>query len=193
MAESFHLSFPFIFECDGHVYMCPESTGANDIRFYKCTDFPLQWELARTVMTDVNAVDTIVFERAGLWWMLTNINPARDGDFYSALFIYSSAHPLTGDWVAHSANPIIVDAHGGRNAGFLTDGDSMHRPGQCYGFDRYGKSLSINEIVTLTTDAYVERTSIKILPDFFPSIYGVHHIHGLTNMTVFDFLTKTRS
>ncbi|MGE8590041.1 MAG: hypothetical protein ACN6OD_11700, partial [Alcaligenes sp.] len=54
----YHLSFPYIFEHDGVTYMVPETCGNRSIELWKCTEFPLKWELDVTLMTNISAVDT---------------------------------------------------------------------------------------------------------------------------------------
>src|SRR5437660_2009869 len=41
LSEPFHLSFPYLFEYQGELYMCPEAQGSRQIRIYRCTEFPL--------------------------------------------------------------------------------------------------------------------------------------------------------
>src|SRR5260370_22283039 len=55
LQEPFHLSFPFLFEYQGELYMCPESCASRQIRPYRCTEFPLKWELQKTLMRGVSA------------------------------------------------------------------------------------------------------------------------------------------
>ncbi len=42
--EPYHLSFPFIFEEDGDIYIMPESNRGNCLSKYKAIDFPDKWE-----------------------------------------------------------------------------------------------------------------------------------------------------
>ena len=39
LEDEFHLSYPFIFERDGELFMCPETHATNDIRVYRCRNF----------------------------------------------------------------------------------------------------------------------------------------------------------
>ena len=47
LEESFHLSYPYIFEHNENLYMCPESNNNKDIRLYKCKEYPMKWELEK--------------------------------------------------------------------------------------------------------------------------------------------------
>jgi hypothetical protein len=188
--ETFHLSFPYLFEYGGNLYMCPETSGNNDIRIYRCVDFPLRWQLEKTIMKDILAVDSMLFEKDSKWWMLTNIDPLQSGDFLE-LHIFSANSPLDDMWKAHSQNPIYVDASCARNAGLVKDGGRLFRMAQAQGFDFYGKSVSINEIVELDENAFVEQRIRTITPTFRKGIAGTHHLHSNGSVTVFDFSRVT--
>ena len=41
--KSHHLSYPFIFEFENNLYMCPESCEKQSIDLYVCEEFPLKW------------------------------------------------------------------------------------------------------------------------------------------------------
>src|SRR6185503_15373708 len=146
LAEPFHLSFPFIFEHQGELYMCPESAESRQVRVYRCTKFPLKWELEKIIMEGASAADTMLIPYAGKWWMLTSIDESGTGDYCSELFLFSSDSPLSTAWVPHPQNPIRIDSCGGRNAGVIIEGDKIFRLAQSQGFDRYGHSLLINKI-----------------------------------------------
>lgn len=70
LQEPFHLSFPYVFKCEGQLYMCPESNEASQIRVYRCVEFPLRWELDTVIMDGVAACDTVLFEddQYGFQW-----------------------------------------------------------------------------------------------------------------------------
>jgi hypothetical protein len=185
--EGFHLSFPYLFEHRGELYMCPESSGNRDIRIYKCIDFPLGWKLEQIIMKDVSAVDTMLFEKDGKWWLLTNIDPAQLDDFQLELCIFSANSPFDDEWAPHPRNPIFVDASRARNGGLIKEGDRLFRVAQNQGFDFYGKSISVNEIIRLDDSNYIEERVCAVTPTFQRGIAGTHHLHSDGKLTVFDF------
>jgi hypothetical protein len=193
LEEGFHLSFPYLFEYCDELYMCPESSENGDIRIYKCVDFPLRWKLQKIIMKNVSAVDTMLFEKDGKWWMFTNTDPARFGDFQLELRIFSADSPFEDQWVPHPQNPIFVDASRARNAGLVKDGDRLFRVAQRQGFDFYGKSASINMILKLDESDYVEHRVCAITPTFQRGILGTHHLHSNGQTTVFDFARLSRA
>jgi hypothetical protein len=187
LEEGFHLSYPYLFEYKGDLYMCPETSAARQIRVYKCVEFPLRWKLKSTLMKGVSAADTMLFERGGRWWMLTNIDPAGWGDHSLELHVFSAKTPLDADWRPHAGNPYFVDAGRTRNGGMVRDGDRLFRVAQGQGFGMYGKRTTVFEIVELNDELYEERPVCVITPTFRPKIFGTHHLHSDGAMTVFDF------
>jgi methionyl-tRNA formyltransferase len=192
IAEPFHMSFPFLFRFDGRLFMCPEIHASREIRIYQCEKFPLEWKLAKTIMKDVSAVDTMIFEHCGRWWMFTNIDPlGAKGDQCAELEIFHSENPLSDRWIPHKKNPIYVDSSRARNAGLLFDGTRIYRVSQRQGFDIYGKGISINRIVILNQEEYKEIDEHSIEANFFPGIQGSHHFHSNGLFTAFDYVEFT--
>jgi hypothetical protein len=189
LTEPFHLSFPFLFEYEGELYMCPECEQAKEIRVYRCVSFPYKWRLERVIMHNVSAVDTMLFQKDGRWWMLTNLDDAGIGDYCSELYLFHAKSPLAGEWTPHPQNPIKVDCLGGRNAGLLIEADRICRVGQCQGFDQYGKGLYIFEIESLNEEIYREKLLWVLEPDFKRRMLGIHHLSCLDDITVFDSAT----
>ena len=186
LQEPFHLSFPFLFEYQGELYMCPESCASRQIRVYRCTEFPLKWKLEKTLMDGVSAVDTLLFPKGGRWWMLTNIDDSETGDHCSELYLFSADSPLSTTWVPHRQNPILVDSIGGRNGGLIVDGEKLLRLGQCQGFDQYGESLRVYEIKEVSESRYAEELVAEIKPNFRKGIVGTHHLSTDGTTTVID-------
>lgn len=185
LKEPFHLSYPFLFWDGDTLYMCPETAGARQIRLYKCTGFPLQWELDCVLIDDVNAVDTSIFRKSGKWWMMTSIKPGSVGGT-SALHIFHSETPR-GPWIPISPGPVFVDAARGRNGGLLRHGDDIYRVSQCAKFGEYGSSATIHRIVRLDEEGYEEVQVQTVEPGFFPGSRGTHHLHNVDDLLVYDF------
>jgi len=189
--ESFHLSFPYLFEHGGALFMCPETSANRTIQIYRCVEFPLRWALEKVIMRDVTAVDTMLFERDGKWWMFTNIDPAGFVAF-PELSIFSADSPFAEHWTPHPQNPVLVDASRSRNGGLVRDGAGLFRVAQAQGFDFYGKSTIVNEITALDERAYAERTVRAVTPAFRPGVHGTHHLHSDGATTVIDLARLVR-
>ncbi|MGE3922400.1 MAG: hypothetical protein AB7G13_05630 [Lautropia sp.] len=187
LAEPFHLSFPYVFEFEGQLYLCPESQAAAEIRIYRCLEFPLRWTLCATPMRGVDAVDTMIFRHGGKWWLATNIGRGSADEHYSELHLFSADHPLHGGWVPHPHNPVCIDSRKARNGGILRDGEVLFRIGQRQGLDQYGRAVSLNRIESLSETDYLERTERSLSAGFVPRGVGLHHMHSNGAWTVFDF------
>ena len=184
--ESFHMSFPFIFEYQKELYMIPETGEANSIRLYKCVDFPLKWKYQKNILNNVNALDSMIFLHKQKWWLLFNVDGA------SLLYAFYSDNPLSDNWTPHKLNPLIFDSTIARNGGILNiNGDSPIRVRQKQTFNFYGKSLTLSKIVNLTPSSFSEKNIGQILPDFFKNINGCHHIHSNEKFTVYDYVKTT--
>lgn len=190
--EPFHLSFPYVFKYQDELYMCPETSGAREIRIYKCLEFPLKWKLEKTLVRDIAAVDNMIFQQGDKWWMLTNIDPLQKNDHCTELLLFSADSPLSESWKPHPQNPLVIDPRKARNAGLLRHENKLFRVSQVQKFGVYGAGSQIHEITELTETLYSEKLISTQEPHFFEGIYGTHHLHGEGALTVFDFCRKTK-
>jgi methionyl-tRNA formyltransferase len=188
LEEPFHLSFPFLLEQDGELYMCPDTHEAREIRLYKCTEFPLTWELHRVLKNNVSATDTMIFKRDGKWWMFTNVDSSPLGDHCSELHIFSADAFDSTDWRPHPLNPVMIDSTRARNGGLLFDGETAFRVFQVQGFDRYGEAMGIAEIKTLDAEHYAEAPLCTMPARFMPGLEGAHTYSYTPGLLALDFV-----
>jgi hypothetical protein len=99
LAESFHLSFPYVFKAGSDYYMVPESKKAGEIRLYKSLAFPMRWRFERSLIQGEFS-DATPFHWQKRWWIFANRAP------YS-LMIFSSTN-LRGPYTEHPASPIFA-------------------------------------------------------------------------------------
>ena len=187
--EPFHLSFPFLFKYQNDLYMCPEASESGQIRIYRSTELPLKWELHSVVMENVSAVDTLIFEKEGRWWMLTSMDQSGTQDYFSELYLFSSDSPLDTHWVPHPRNPIRIDAYGGRNAGLIVEGEKLFRIAQRQGFDRYGEGILVYEIKDISESTFAEELVMEINPTFRTGLLATHHLSTDGKTTIIDHLS----
>lgn len=193
LEEDFHLSFPFVFENDNNVYMIPETSQINEIRLYKCSEFPKNWKLEKILMKGVSAVDTMLIKKDLTWFMLTNICSPNIGDHQSELHIFYSDNFLSNDWKPiHQGNPVIFDSNNARNGGMFFLNSKLYRVNQIHGKAHYGKSFGINEVISLDKNIYVEKRVKNIEPNFKKKIIGTHHFNANLDFTVIDYAKKLR-
>lgn len=154
LAESFHLSYPFVFEWEGACYMIPESHQARSIRLYRADPFPTGWTLVATLLEGQAFSDATLFRHERRWWLFTETSEPRRHD---TLRLFHS-DDLLGAWTEHSASPLVSgNPLVARPAGRVvaTDGALLRFAQACA--PRYGVSVNAFEITTLTTTAYAER------------------------------------
>ncbi len=191
LTEDFHLSFPYVFRWKGELYMLPETHQAQQIRVYRCLEFPLKWELAAVLKDQVSAADSVVFEKDGRWWLLTNIDSSGGGDHCSELHVFWSDHPLSTQWTPHPANPVVCDAARARNGGFILEDGRVLRVSQMQAYGVYGSGYSVSEITTLSETDYREKTVCTKHPDGRTST-GAHHLSSTGRWSASDELRAPR-
>ncbi|MDE9466099.1 glucosamine inositolphosphorylceramide transferase family protein [Xenorhabdus bovienii] len=159
--KNYHLSFPYIFKINDELYMIPESSENNTIDLYKCIEFPYQWNKVRTLINNIQAVDTILIEKEGIWYLFTSekVCGAPYGD---ELTIFTSEDPLTLPFQRISNIPSIHDISLARNAGsiYKDSTGTLYRVSQDCS-RRYGYKVNIMRINQLSKDGYHEELISK--------------------------------
>jgi hypothetical protein len=160
LATSTHLSYPFIFEHAGELWMTPESIAAGSINLYRAIQFPHSWEFAATLVPGVVASDPTLIQHAGRWWMMATVRQ-ECGSLSDALYLWSSTN-LFGPWIPHRRNPVLIDIASARPAGRIVERDGrLLRPAQdCRG--GYGKALALAEITRLDDDAFEQNVLVTL-------------------------------
>ena len=98
--ESFHLSYPHVFEHRGVMYMTPESRQAGGILLYKATSFPQRWETVKMLVSG-DFADPSLFYYQGMWWIF-----AVEGGYSLAVYYADS---LEGPYTKHPMSPLYRD------------------------------------------------------------------------------------
>lgn len=162
LAEPFHLSFPYVFEENGKVYMLPETGGDKSIRLYEAEDDTLaKWKLVKELKEDAEPwYDSVIYKKEGKYYLFTGTDD--DVQQVEHLFVSDS---LVGPYTEHPMSPIYTGRDGGRNAGSIIEHEGkLYRPVQvCIG--GYGEQTSMMEIERLTPTEYKERRHKKDIID----------------------------
>ncbi|MDD1518972.1 hypothetical protein DAA51_19260 [Bradyrhizobium sp. WBAH10] len=152
LEEPCHLSYPFVIEDDGELWMIPESSTRGDVALYKCVRFPDKWERYATLLSGLELADVTITRHNGLYYLF---GAWRDGTagYSDSLAIYH-ADRLLGPWLPHASNPVLIDRASTRPAGnFVTLDNKLWRPVQdCT--DGYGAALALAEVVELSPTAF---------------------------------------
>jgi hypothetical protein len=186
LEKPYHLSYPFLIEDNGELYMLPETLANNTIELYKCIDFPNKWALEKVIMNNIKAVDSTLFKHDNKYWLFTNIEELNGTKMHSELHVFYSNSLLSDNWKAHQQNPITTDKSCARPAGnmYVTK-NRIFRPAQnCT--KHYGYAMNIKEITHLDTTSYVERLEQSIIPNWNKDMFSTHTINASKSVTVID-------
>ncbi len=156
LEEPWHLSYPFLIEWGGDIWMIPESSTNRDIAIYRAVDFPLKWERHAVLVSGVEAADATIVEHDGLLWMFAVIRDGIGG--YSDTLAIWSSRDLFGPWQPHAKNPVLVDDRTARPAGnMVRRGGVLYRPVQdCR--RAYGAALSFMRVTKLDHDDFAQES-----------------------------------
>ncbi len=184
-----HLSFPYVFEHGGAVWMVPESEQAGAVNLYRAARFPDQWVLERTLL-DLRAVDSVPFMHRDRWYMFTS-PVVVDGQAPFALLF--TAAQLLGPWSLHPAGCVSGDVRFARSAGsVIRDGERLIRVNQDCA-KGYGHSIRFS-VIELDEKTYEAKPYAQLLPEALGDIGGVHTYNRVGDWEVIDarrFLPKS--
>ena len=179
LTESFHLSYPYVFEADDGIYMIPETSQAEAVRLYRATRFPTEWEYVGDLLQGHPFADASVVRHQGRWWLFAETS----GDRNDTLRLYH-ADALMGPWQEHPQSPVVCgDAENARPAGRIIAADGrLFRFAQNCG-PAYGTDVRVREIVRLNTNEFAEQP-LGTGPILRPAradwnAGGMHHVDPL--------------
>ena len=190
----YHLSFPYVFEHNGDLFMMPETSENKRLEIFKCIHFPNKWELHRTAFDGEVIVDAFFHTDSNNdMWLFMNKLSAPNSEADSELYIYKVDSPELNTIESHKLNPVMIDARRARNGGSIfTYNGKTYRPSQSNTYGIYGRALNINEIEKLTMDSYKESTYVKVEPNFRKGVERIHHLHQIDDLYVFDAAFKLK-
>ena len=192
LEHSYHLSYPFLLEHDGQLYMLPESAQNRTVELYRCVRFPDQWEFVQNLMQDVYAVDATLIEYESKWWLFANVKQGEKASSFDQLFVFYADSPFATDWKPHPQNPVVSDIRYARPAGkIFFQGNELIRPSQDSSA-RYGYALNFNRIAKLSESEYEESCEARLEPPKGKKILATHTFNKAGEMTVIDAVMRRR-
>jgi hypothetical protein len=162
LEEPWHLSYPFLIEHDGELWMIPESSEHRDVALYRCIAFPNRWERHTTLLSGLELGDATIVRHNDRLYLF---GATRDGagGYSDTLSIFHAGH-LFGPWLPHDGNPIMVDRSSARPAGnFITIDGQLWRPVQDCS-DGYGAALGLAEITELSPASFRQTVRHTLRP-----------------------------
>ncbi|WP_193727631.1 glucosamine inositolphosphorylceramide transferase family protein [Paraburkholderia franconis] len=187
LERPYHLSYPFLFTYENHVFMIPETSENGTIELYRAIEFPTLWAFDTVLMSDVIAADTTLYHDGELWWLFTSIGD-KSSPNWDELSLFNATTPF-GKWTPHRLNPIVSDCRRGRMGGsiFRDAQQRLIRPAQdCE--REYGGALRFYEITELSSSSYSERLVSIRHP--FRGHHGLHTWNSAAEMSAIDMKTN---
>ncbi len=162
LERPYHLSYPFVFEHRGEVFMIPESSAERRVELYRASRFPDEWQLEAVLLDGLIASDATLLEENGRLWLFVCV-AVTHATMLDELHLFSAAE-LTGPWVPHPLNPVVSDVSRARPAGaILRWGSQLVRPGQDCS-RRYGGAVTFQAIDELSPEGYAEHEIARLDP-----------------------------
>lgn len=159
LREAFHLSYPWVLENNGHIYMIPETCGDRSVRLYEAanpelTEFKFIKKLLEQEEDDnirISYSDSSIVEKDGSYYLFTTVNCKGINQL---LLFYSDN--LMGPYLRHPRSPVCVSQRYGRNAGSLLEykGELYRVAQDCE--KRYGDNVHILKVKKLSLSEYAE-------------------------------------
>lgn len=192
LERPYHLSYPFVFEYEGELYMIPETASNRTIELYRCVEFPHRWEFQRNLMENVYAVDATLLERDGRWWLFANLREIDGASSWDELFVFHAEDFRTAAWTAHPRNPVVSDCKRSRPAGAFFEIDGrLYRPSQNCSV-RYGYGFNFSEVNVLTETEYEESVVTTVEPDWERDLRGTHTFNAAGRLHLSDAYLRRR-
>jgi hypothetical protein len=162
LSEPWHLSYPFVWEAEGEIYMLPEAHRSGGLTLYCAEDFPTGWTSVARIELDETPIDATPVFHDGLWWLFytpATTRAAKVGDLHLAY-----AERLAGPWRAHPGNPVRRDAGSARPGGapFLADGRLVLPVQDCR--RTYGGAIRPLVIHELTPTGFAAEAGEPLVP-----------------------------
>lgn len=170
LEEGFHLSYPFVFEDAGRIFLIPESSEVGDIRLYMADNDQLShFSFYKTLVskevvdTEIGYADSSVYKKDGVYYLITSIEKGKNSRNNNLYLFFSDK--LCGPYMEHPDSPICSSPKYGRNGGaFLVDDGKIYRVAQDCELS-YGDNIHLLQVAKITKELYEEIVvSLNLLP-----------------------------
>jgi hypothetical protein len=162
LEEPWHLSYPFLIEHGGQIWMIPEASLSGEITIYRAVDFPYRWERHGALLSGLEAADATIVEHDGLFYMFAVVREGTGG--YSDTLSIWHARTLFGPWTPHDKNPVMVDDRAARPAGnfVIRDGALMRPVQDCR--NGYGAAMALARVDQLSVSEFKQTVETHLAP-----------------------------
>ena len=183
-----HLSYPFLFEHKGDIWMMPEMGACGKIELYRALSFPDKWVLERTLIDGITAYDATLIQHEGRFWLFFSQGRWQSASWDDLHLYY--ADDLMGDWTPHPLNPVAHNAQTGRPAGAMFERHGqLLRPVQ-NGALFYGHAMTLCRVDELTPERFTQTPIGTLQQKGTAKGLGCHTLNQTQGMEVADFLGR---
>lgn len=186
ISEPYHLSYPFIFEIDGEIYIMPESGENHSLYLYQAVSFPDIWKRKKTIRKNVIYGDTTPFI-----WNDHRYALAYDvHDIHDYKLVLLDLENYKNDYIIDNLRKPELRRPAGKMFNVM---DTFVRPAQnCV--DDYGKSLVFYRY-QIGKKGYEEEMILERMPEelkFSRDILldGMHTYNSIDDFEVIDIKTR---
>lgn len=173
LEEEYHLSYPYVFEINGQIYMMPESGKNGTVQLYTPNEDLTKWTINKTILKGGNYVDSSIIYHCDTCFLFTT-------DYTNETNILKLfwSDSIDSEWIEHKNSPIAVGGNIGRCGGSIFKyQDLIFRPSQLTQ-KRYGEGLDLYQILKLSKNEYKEEIYKTIIPNRNKKYFkGGHHIN----------------
>lgn len=185
IVEPYHLSYPFIYEEKGEIFIIPESGANRSLDVYRSVEFPNKWKKIINLREGKKYADTTLLQKGALKYGITyDVSDVQHMQVCLLDFLDNQDVCLEMDEIEKR-----------RPAGnFFQIGDSLYRPAQnCVA--GYGKGLIIYQVTSVEYGNYSEKQIRELFPtDLTYSgklfLDGVHTYNQCENYEIIDIKTR---
>lgn len=160
--EKFHLSFPEIFEYEGHVYLIPESNSVNQIRIYRMGESVYQWEKYYSFHTKRQYSDSVIYN-SGTKVFLLCTDKKKDNVYKNKLHIFELKNLSDRSQIELKKTNVKTSdySYSIRNGGslFRYNGE-IFRVIQEAEYKAYGKNLAFRRIIQCDENTFRESDNV---------------------------------
>jgi hypothetical protein len=179
LLSGYHFSYPCSISFGANEFLFPEAAEHQKASFYNLSLKNEMKSIPINGMEEINITDPTVLNYKGYFYIFCNHLDAPN----DRLHLYLSDN-FFGPFVSHPCSPVVIDPESARMAGniFLRE-STLYRFGQ-NNISKYGKEISVNQIVKLSPTEYIEK---RVNTLRYSHAYGPHTINFKANQTVTDF------
>lgn len=167
--EDYHMSFPHVFEYQGETYMIPETLTPQEIRLYRCVEFPFRWVFDRVLFKGGCFADVTFHQDEQGCYLYTTV-----GDD-NRLWIFFS-ETLHGEWKLHGENYRSQNRNAG---GMFVHNSRLLRPVQDNS-KGYGHSIVFRDLWNKNVEV------ARIEPDWMEGLIGTHTFNMTKEHIIID-------